>query len=231
MIDRMIKMIFFCRRRDTVTHDDYARMVLDDHVPLALRHHATMQRYTVNIVDRSPDGEREYDSIGELSFHTLADYEERLYDSAAGEKIIHADVARFMGSAEAYITTEHINKELDTPAPLGTRHEAVKMICPILRRDGMSHDEFVEHWLHRHKPLALRHHPGLIRYVANVVDGKLTEEAPDLDGIAELTFASMRSVKEEMFDSPDGEKVINDDIQKFIANTYAYVCSEYVQLR
>ncbi len=227
----MIKMIFFCRRRDGVGHDDYVRMVLDDHVPLALRHHPTMRAYVVNIVDHVPAGEPGYDSVGELSFDTFADYDQRLYDSAAGEKIVHADVARFMGGANAYVTTEHVNKELAVPAPLGRRHEAVKMICPVRRRDGMSHREFADHWLQRHKPLALRHHKGLIRYVANVVDRKLADESPELDGIAELTFASLRSLREEMFDSPEGERIINEDIGRFIGHTCGYLCTEYVQKR
>ena len=227
----MVKMIFFCNRKAAITHNQYASMVLDDHVPLALRHHPTMRRYVVNIVDHTPQGETEYDSVAELSFDTIEDYRRHLYDTPEGEEIIGRDVARFMGGAAAYVTTEHVHKELDRPAPLGARHDIVKMICPIRRREGTSHEEFVDHWLERHRPLALRHHPGLLRYVANVVDDYATPSAPPLDGIGELYFASFDSLRQEMFDSADGEEIIRRDIERFIGHTTGYIATEYVQKR
>jgi AcrR family transcriptional regulator len=44
------------------------------------------------------------------------------------------------------------------------------MIAAVQRRPGLSHGEFVEHWLERHVPLALEHHVGLVKYVTGVVD-------------------------------------------------------------
>ena len=79
-----------------------------------------MRRYTVNIVEQGPPGEEELDSVGELWFDDLADYRERLYDSAEGERIVQRDVAGFMGGAHAYATTEHVKKAVDE-RPLGQR--------------------------------------------------------------------------------------------------------------
>jgi uncharacterized protein (TIGR02118 family) len=205
-------------------------MVLRDHVPLALRHHPTMRQYVVNIVDHVPRGEPDFDSVAELSFDTMADYRDRLYDSAEGANIVQEDVARFLAGADAYATTECVQKE-GAPAPIGSRSARVKMICPIRRRTGMSHDDFVDHWLNRHGPLALRHHPGLIRYVANVVDAPLSPDAPHLDGIGELYFARPESLRDEMFDSPAGEAIIRRDIESFISHTSGYLVTEYLQKR
>ncbi len=227
----MPKMLFFCRRRRDIDHDRYAHMVLSDHVPLALRHHPTMVKYVVNIVDRVPSGEIEYDSIAELTFDRIADYEERLYDSRHGEEIIRRDVARFMGAADAYATTEHVQRELAEPAPIGTAHRIVKMICPIKRRADLSHEEFVEHWLQRHRPLALRHHPGLIGYVANVVDQTLSADSPEVDGVGELYFATAQSRRDGMFDSAHGEEQIRRDSERFIGHSAGYIATEYVQKR
>jgi hypothetical protein len=105
----MVKLIFLCRRRPDITHERYAELLLNGHVPIALRHHPTMRRYTVNIVDQGRPDEEALDSIGELSFDSLADYRERLYDSPEGEAIIQRDVAGFMGGAHAYATTEHVS--------------------------------------------------------------------------------------------------------------------------
>lgn len=150
----MVKLIFLCTRRPDITHERYAELLLDGHVPLALKHHPTLRRYTVNIVERAPDGEAALDSIGELSFDTLADFRERLYDSPEGEKIVHRDVAGFMGGAHAYATREVVQKSV-VDRRLGERAAGVKMFCPLRRRPDLSHDQFVDHWQSTHVPLAL----------------------------------------------------------------------------
>jgi len=225
----MIKMIFLCRRRPDITHARYVELVLRGHVPLALRHHPTMRAYVVNPVERAPDGWPELDSVAELSFDSLADYRERLYDSPEGERIIQQDVAGFMGGADAYVTTEHVQKA-PPRGPLGERSPGVKLVCPVRRREGMTHGEFVEHWFGRHVPLALRHHPGLSGYVTNVVDARLAG-GEEWDGIAALYFPSAEVMAREMFDSPEGERVIRDDMARFIGRTGAYMVEEWVQKR
>ncbi len=225
----MVKLIFLCRRRPDITHARYAELLLGGHVPIALKHHPTLRKYVVNVVELTRAGQEELDSIGELSFDRLQDYRDRLYDSPAGRETVQRDVAGFMGRADAYATTEHIQKSVKTPGPLGKRSTGVKLICPIRRRDGMTHAEFIDHWLHRHAPLALDHHPGMIKYVNNVVDQRLSDSGEDWDGIAELHFASEHDLKERMFDSAAGEAIIRDDMARFIGKLAAYHVAEYVQ--
>src|SRR5262249_16770786 len=93
---RMVKLFFFCRRRPDLTHERYAELVLRGHVPLALRHHPTLRTYVVNVVEGRRAGAEELDSIGELSFDSLDDFRERLYDSEDGRRVIERDVAGFM---------------------------------------------------------------------------------------------------------------------------------------
>ena len=224
----MVKLVFLCRRRADLTHDRYAELVLDGHVPLALRHHPMMRKYVVNIVHGRRAGAQEVDSIAELSFDDLADFRERLYDSDEGRHAIERDVAGFMGGADAYVTREHVQKGPVTTAPLGTRSPGVKIVGLVRRVDGMSHEVFVDHWLHRHVPLALRHHPGLHKYVTNVVDVRLGD-APDWDGIAELHFPSIEAMRTRFFDSPDGERIIREDMTRFIGHTWGYDVAEWVQ--
>jgi uncharacterized protein (TIGR02118 family) len=226
----MVKMIFFCRRRSDVDHASYVAMVLRDHVPLALRHHPTMRGYVVNVVEHSPAGWPAYDSVAELTFDSLDDYRTRLYDSDAGRAVIERDVSRFMGAAAAYVTRAHVQRDLTAPAALGTPAPLVKLVCPVRRRADMTHAAFVAHWLGSHAPLALRHHPGLVRYVTNVVDQSLGD-AVALDGVAELCFTDAASLGTGMFDSPDGERIIREDMARFIGSTTAYPVQEYVQQR
>lgn len=224
----MVKLIFLCRRRPDITHERYAALLLDGHVPIALRHHPTMRRYTVNIVEQSPADANVLDSIGELSFDTLADFHERLYDSAEGQRIVQGDVAGFMGGADAYATTEHVQKSTASRSA-GTRTPGVKMFCPLRRRPDLSHAQFVEHWLGTHVPLALDHHPYMTRYVTNVVDERLSPSGPDWDGFAEISLASAEDARTRLFASPAAERIIREDMARFIGQTHAYRVGEYVQ--
>ncbi len=224
----MAKLFFFCRRRVDISHERYTELLLEGHVPIALEHHPAMRKYVVNIVERTPAGEEELDSVGELTFSSLEDFRDRLYDSPRGRRIVEEDVRGFMGVAHAYATTEHVQKAGSSPLQLGTRSPGVKLVCPLLRRAGMSHAEFVDHWLHRHVPLALRHHPLLTRYVTNVVDQQLSPTGEAWDGIAELHLANAQDFV-RLFDSPEGERIIRDDIARFIGRTGAYWVAEYVE--
>jgi uncharacterized protein (TIGR02118 family) len=225
----MVKLIFLCRRREDITHARYSELLLSGHVPIALKHHPAMRRYVVNIVEQSPAGWDALDSIGELSFDSLDDFRDRLYDSPAGRQIVERDVAGFMRGADAYVTTEHVQRAPSASQPVGTRAPDVKLVCPVVRRDGMSHQEFVAHWFTRHVPLALQHHPRMSRYVTNVVDQRLGDSGPQLDGIAELHFPSAQALATGMFDSPEGERIIRDDMARFIGRTAAYRVAEYPQ--
>ena len=224
----MVKLIFLCRRRQDITHEHYAQLLLHGHVPIALRHHPTMRRYTVNIVEQGPPTEEALDSVGELWFDTLADYRERLYDSADGERIVARDVGAFLGGAHAYATTEHVQKDV-AARPLGQRTPGVKLFCPLRRRPDLTREQFVEHWLTRHVPLALEHHPHMVRYVTTVVDQRLSDSGPDWDGFGELSFASADDARQRLFASPESERIVRADIARFIGHTFAYSVGEYVE--
>jgi uncharacterized protein (TIGR02118 family) len=224
----VVKLIFLCTRRPDISHEWYAQLLLEDHVPLALRHHPTLRRYTVNVVEVGPPTERPLDSIGALSFDTLADFRERLYDCDDGRRTIERDVARFMDHADAYVTTEHVQKA-GAQDHVGRRTAGVKLVCPLRRRADLSHEQFVAHWLGTHVPLALEHHPQMVRYVTNVVDDRLSPDAPAWDGFAEISFASADEARTRLFASPESERIIRDDIARFIGHTFAYWVGEYVQ--
>lgn len=222
----MPKLIFLCRRRPDIDHAEYADRLLRGHVPIALRHHPTMRRYVVNVVEGRRAGAEELDSIGELTFDTLDDFRDRLYDSDEGRRIVDRDVAGFLGGAHAYVTTEHVQKSPPAPAPLGARSRGIKIVGLVRRPDGMTHEGFVDHWLRRHVPLALKHHPGLHKYVTNVVDARLGD-APDWDGIAELHFPTIEAMQTRFFDSPEGERIIREDMKRFIGQTWGYDVAEH----
>jgi uncharacterized protein (TIGR02118 family) len=127
----MVRLVFLCRRRPDITHERYAALLLEGHVPLALRHHPTMRRYVVNVVEGGDGEAPPLDSIGELWFDTLADYEERLYDSPEGRRIIGADVAGFLGGADAYVVRDDRPARPPGCRQLGERSVGTKLVVCV----------------------------------------------------------------------------------------------------
>lgn len=218
----MVKLVFLCRRRPEIDHASYVGMVLEDHVPLALRHHPTMRGYVVNVVDESPAGGPELDSVAALSFATLEDFRERLYDSEAGRRVIGQDVARFLGHAAAYVTREAAGRPPAGQVPLGARSPFPKLVCLLRRRTGLTRDAFREHWLARHVPDLIGRLPALVAYVANVVEEPLDGGDP-LDGIAELYFAPGAR--------PPAHYPVREGFAPFADPPRTYRVVEYVQKR
>jgi hypothetical protein len=106
----------------------------------------------------------------------------------------------------------------------------VKLVFLCWRRLDISHERYVELLLRGHVPIALAHHPTLRRYVVNVVEGTRRPElgpAPALDSIGELWFDSLADYRERLYDSPEGARVVADDVAGFLGGAHAYVTTEH----
>jgi uncharacterized protein (TIGR02118 family) len=224
----MVKLMFLCRRRPELTPTQYADRLLRGHVPLALRHHPTMRGYVVNLVEQVGTGVEALDSIGELSFESLADFAHRLYDGPEGRAAIERDVAGFLAGADAYVTTPHVQLDAVELRATGERSPGVKLVCPVRRRADLSREAFLDHWFGTHVALARAHHPGLVRYVTNVVERRLGADGEPWDGFTELHFRSADDIAGGLFDSPEGERIVRDDIGKFLAHAGYYRVAEYI---
>jgi uncharacterized protein (TIGR02118 family) len=142
----MVKILFLCRRRPDISHARYADLLLGGHAPLALRHHPTLRQYVINVVETSPVGAAPLDSVGELYFDTLEDFRLRLYDSPEGERMVAADVARFMGGAMAYVVGEEILRPAPRVHPLGTRTPGTKLVVCLRRPPAVTATDFATSW-------------------------------------------------------------------------------------
>lgn len=224
----MRKMIFLCRRRAGLERAEYGRRILDNHVPLALLHHPTMRSYRVNLVERARGEELlPVDSIAELGFDTMEDFRDHLYDSPDGRRIIEADTATFLGGADAFETTEYVQKPTVSEDVPGGPTGRFKMIAVLQRPTSMTHEEFVELWIGEHLPLALEHHIGLVKYVANVVDASLSPGALPLDGISELHFANEEAFRTLFYAREESQAIIAADTSRFIGASCAWFVREY----
>ena len=106
--------------------------------------------------------------------------------------------------------------QADVVCPDQKRERFVKGAGGFLGTIVAARDEFAAHWTDRHGPIAERHHPGIARYVQNIVRRTLTPGAPEWDGIAELHFVQTSDFTERMYDSPAGRDIVREDVLRFI---------------
>ncbi|RQG98093.1 EthD domain-containing protein [Natrarchaeobius chitinivorans] len=69
-----------------------------------------------------------------------------------------------------------------------------KHVAPLVRREGMSHEEFLEHWQTQHAPIA-REIEGVVRYEQVVPTDPGNAE---FDGVAELSFEDLESLHDAL---------------------------------
>ena len=117
---------------------------------------------------------------------------------------------------DAYVVDERVKIEWARAWPDGVPTPALELIPFVCRAPDLTRDEFAAHWSDIHGPLVPVHHPGVARYVQNVVIRPLTADAPELDGIAQLYFRTAHDLHERFFDSDEGRRVIADDGSLFL---------------
>ena len=106
----------------------------------------------------------------------------------------------------------------------------IKLLSLLTRKDGISHAEFVRHWLDIHAPLA-HAVPGIRRYVqSHITDTRSRPDIPDtdveVDGIAELWYDD-RAAMERANASPEAKR-LHDDGALFIGRIKTFIIEELV---
>lgn len=106
----------------------------------------------------------------------------------------------------------------------------IKAISLLVRKDGLTHEQFVTHWFEIHGPLA-RAVPGIRRYVQShiVGDRKRADIAGlpvEADGIAELWYDD-RAAMERAIATPE-MKALHADGTLFIGRIKSFLVEERV---
>jgi len=104
----------------------------------------------------------------------------------------------------------------------------IKMLGLLTRKPHLTHEQFVDHWLNIHGPLALAV-PGVRRYVQSHIVGTRTrpdipETQVEVDGIAELWYDDMETAQRAGA-SPEMKR-LTDDGALFIGQIKSYVIDE-----
>ena len=106
----------------------------------------------------------------------------------------------------------------------------IKSVGLVTRRAGLTHDEFMRHWVEVHAPLA-HAVPGVRRYVQNhILDERTRPDIPTtevaVDGIAELWYDD-RAAMDRANASPEAKR-LHDDGALFIGQIKTFITEEFV---
>lgn len=104
----------------------------------------------------------------------------------------------------------------------------IKVLGLLTRKQGMTHEAFVQHWFDVHGPLA-HAVPGIRRYVQSHITGSrsrsdVPETDVQIDGIAELWYDDLESLQRAAA-TPE-MKTLTDDGALFIGQIKTYVIEE-----
>jgi uncharacterized protein (TIGR02118 family) len=108
----------------------------------------------------------------------------------------------------------------------------IKSISLLTRKAGLTHEQFMRHWVDVHAPLA-HAVPGLRRYVqSHIVEERRRPDIPshdlEIDGIAELWYDDRESMTQAMA-SPQA-KALHADGALFIGRIKSFTVDEHVVL-
>jgi uncharacterized protein (TIGR02118 family) len=104
----------------------------------------------------------------------------------------------------------------------------IKVLGLLTRKPQLTPEQFVDHWLNIHGPLALGV-PGIRRYVQSHITGSRTrpdipETNVEVDGIAELWYDDLESLQRASA-TPEMKR-LTDDGALFISQIKTYILDE-----
>ncbi|HEY9281094.1 MAG TPA: EthD domain-containing protein [Eoetvoesiella sp.] len=104
----------------------------------------------------------------------------------------------------------------------------IKSISLLSRKEGISHEEFMQHWIEKHAPLA-HAVPGLRRYLqSHIMEERFRPDIPtiegEVDGIAELWYDNLDALKKAN-QSPEAKR-LHEDGATFIGKIKTFTVVE-----
>ena len=169
-----VKIVHFFARKKGLTPKQFVDYWLRVHGPMTLKIPGRFSGYVLaNVVDVPADAQP--DAILGVSESFSPDAAARVQTlSSPQAKALVADQINFVGKSLTYTTKEH----LFVPRP-NPKDGAIKRILITVRKDGITHEQFVRHWLGIYGPMA-RGTPGLESFILS----EITAVGKDVDRLA-----------------------------------------------
>ena len=220
----MYKHVALLVRKEGTSHEEFVEHWQHNHTPIAREIKGVVKYDTVLPVD--PDN-AEFDGIAELYFDDLDALHDALgsegsrdYDPDKGRaREAREDVDNFLAIEERPRFIGEVKVQKDTVN--GDTAGLYKHSAFLVRKKGMSHEEFVEHWQNTHTEIA-KEMEGVVKYDTIL---PATPEKSEFDGIAELYFDDLDALHDALgsegsrdYDPAKGKaKEAREDVDKFLA--------------
>jgi uncharacterized protein (TIGR02118 family) len=230
----VIKTIARVHRRPGTSHDEFAHYWVDVHAPLVKPRIPGLRKYVLNVAFQPEDSAEppEWDGVVELGFDDLASLRAGMSapDWMSKERQVSSEAFLDMSSIKSFVAEQHVI--LDTPLPAGAPPR-VKLLAFVQRRPGTTHEQFADYWVNTHGPLVKPRIPGLRKYVLNVSFTPAdTQAAPDWDGMVELGFDDLASLRAGM-SAPDWmsqERQTSSEAFLDLGSTHSLYTTEHIVL-
>ncbi|SDN17714.1 conserved hypothetical protein [Halogranum gelatinilyticum] len=220
----LYKHIALLVRKEGMSHEEFVDYWQTNHTPIAREIEGVVKYGTVQPVTPAA---AEFDGLAELYFDDLDALHDALgsegsrdYDPAKGKaKEAREDVDNFLDIERRprFIGEVVVQKdEVDGDTDGLYKHSAF-----LVRKEGMTHDEFVDHWQNNHTPIA-REIEGVVKYDTVL---PTNPEAAEFDGVAELYFDDLDALHDALgsegsrdYDPAKGKaKEAREDVNNFLA--------------
>ena len=219
------KRMFLHRRRDDVTHDEFAEVFTGVHVDVLRSDHVDIVELALDIV-RADQGLLDENGMrGQTppEWHGVTqswrDPSIELTDDQRTAIIAQMDT--FRSGSIGWNVDEHVAWDHDPGRAAG---RGVKMVSFVRSRRDLDRPEF-EHRYRNHVEVARVHHAGVTRYVQNIVTSPATPTSPPCDAISELWFASEDEWRSRFYTGEGSPEAVAEDTTGFIdfRNTFSLV--------
>lgn len=169
-----VKIVHLFARKKGLTPKQFVDYWLGVHGPMTLKIPGRFSGYVLaNVVDVPADTPP--DAILGVSESFSPDAASRVQTlSSPQAKVLVADQINFVGKSLTFTTKEHVFVPRPNP-----KNGAIKRVLITVRKDGITHEQFVRQWLGIYGPMA-RGIPGLEGFILS----EITAEGIDADRLA-----------------------------------------------
>lgn len=204
----MIKLVWVLRRAESLSLEVFASRAVSEYAPLALASDPAARAVALDLPEKASD------ACDAVSTWWL-DPDSAGADSAGAARRFESACGELLSRRHGWLVDEVVHWNALAAAPWSEPTPGVKMIAFVRRLPGLSSEEFEERY-RRHADVARVHHPGIARYVQSFVRGSVTDGAPLLDAIAELSFASREDFAERFYRDESSREVVAEDVEGFL---------------
>ncbi|WP_332899148.1 EthD domain-containing protein [Haladaptatus sp. CMSO5] len=220
----MYKHVALLVRKEGMSHEAFVDYWQTNHVPIAREIEGVVKYATVLPV--TPEA-AEFDGLAELYFEDLDALHDALgsegsrdYNPAMGKaKEAREDVDNFLDIQRRPRFIGEVVVQRDDVG--GDTDGLYKHSAFLVRKDGMSHEAFVDHWQNNHTPIA-REIEGVVKYDTIL---PTDPENAEFDGVAELYFEDLDALHDALgsegsrdYDPAKGKaKEAREDVNNFLS--------------